>query len=140
MSVWPLRYRHGQETVEAFRWTGDTGQCEEPQWIVDALQEGRARIENGGTSSVMLAIRTPQGWSTSVAGDWIVRWPSGHLEACSDKLFRKRCAAFTVLLPSVKRSRYRRRDLPSLSRPIVGKITRRRLSASTRREAEDSEH
>jgi hypothetical protein len=137
MSVWPLRYSHGQETVEAFRRTGDATQRDEPQCIVDALQEGGARIVNGGTRGVKLAIQTPEGWSTSVAGDWIVRWPSGHLEVCSDKLFRKRCAAFTAALPRTKRSRFRGRDLPSLSRPIEGTITRRHLSDT---EAEKREH
>ena len=62
MSIWPLRFRHGNETVDAFRWPGDDTQCEEPQWAVDALSLGTMRIERGGRRGVQLLVMTTLGW------------------------------------------------------------------------------
>jgi hypothetical protein len=98
MSVWPLRYRHGNETVDAFRWSADDTQREEPSWIVDALALDRARLEHGGTRNVRLAVLTRGGWSTARPGDWLVRGPLGELEVCSDAVFRKRCAFIPKLI------------------------------------------
>jgi hypothetical protein len=114
MSVWPLRYRHGQTTVEAFRWTGDDSQREEPKWVVEALQARTMRIKDPG-KRVRLEVLTPSGWATASSGDWIVRWPSNTFEVCSDKLFAKRCAAASRR--PLARNAGRRRDRPDLSRP-----------------------
>jgi hypothetical protein len=97
MSVWALRYRHGAETVEAFRWTGDDTRREGPQWAADALERGMMQIVSGG-QPVRLLVWTRSGWSTAKPGDWIVRWPSQRMEVCSEAVFSKRCATIPPLL------------------------------------------
>jgi hypothetical protein len=111
MSVWPLRYRHGNETVEAFRWTGEFTQCEEPQWSVDALDLGTMRIDSGGRPGVRLMVMTPSGWTVARPGDWIVRRPSLQMEVCSNDIFFKRCAA----IPRLIRKSYQPRRDPHLT-------------------------
>jgi hypothetical protein len=109
MSVWPLRYRHGHETVEAFRWAGDDIQREGPQWAADALDIDMMRLEEGGPLGVRLLVRTPAGWATAAPGGWIVRGPSLDMEVCSDVEFRRRCAA----IPRLTKKADARRDLSS---------------------------
>lgn len=41
-----MRFRHGHDTIEAFRWTGDDSQREEPSWVVEALQKGAMWIDS----------------------------------------------------------------------------------------------
>jgi hypothetical protein len=96
MSLWSLRYRHGNATVEAFRWAGDDIQCEEPQWVADALALGRMRIEGSGPGTQLL-VSTPAGWAVAKSGDWIVR-RTLQMEVCSDVEFRKRCAPISRLI------------------------------------------
>lgn len=99
MSVWPCKYRHNDETVEAFRWTGAEDQREEPLWAVDALHTGRIRIVSGGTVARRLEVKTRGGMSSAMPGDWIVRRASGELEVATDILFRKRCAVTNRVVP-----------------------------------------
>jgi hypothetical protein len=108
-----MRFRHRNETVDAFRWTGDDTQREKSAWAVAALQAGTIRIANPGPHR--LKIKTPAGWTTAKPGDWIVKWPSGDFEVCPDPIFRKRCAALPRQVLDL--SGERRRDRPGLSRP-----------------------
>ena len=41
---------------DIFYWTGDGDSTREPRWMVEALADGRVRIEAGGTVDVHLII------------------------------------------------------------------------------------
>ena len=42
--------------VDIFCWTGDTNSSDEPEWMTEALADGRAYVEAGGTKGVVLVI------------------------------------------------------------------------------------
>jgi hypothetical protein len=55
--------------------------------MVEALELQRAQIDQGGTRGIELSVLTTSGWTRTFPGDWIVRWPAGDFEVCSDVFF-----------------------------------------------------
>ena len=84
-----MKYRKRPTEVEAFRWTGDETQTEDPEWIVEALREGRARLEGAGTAEVRMWLRTsnPLWERTARPGDYIVQTYPGELWPLHSDLF-----------------------------------------------------
>ena len=75
------------DIVQAFRWTGDGGQVEEPLWAIEAMRDGRLALDAGGTEVVGLLVSTPSGIVRAARGTWIVMAEAGSLSAWSDDLF-----------------------------------------------------
>jgi|HubBroStandDraft_5_1064220.scaffolds.fasta_scaffold4190316_1 hypothetical protein len=46
------------DLMDSFFWDGDEESAVEPEWMIVALADGRASIENGGTPEVSLVIGT----------------------------------------------------------------------------------
>jgi hypothetical protein len=79
---------------EAFKWTADSHQTEEPIWIVEALskkwgEECSARILDEGTSSVHMEIFTLEGIHTARRGDYIIRGIKGEIYPCKPDIFEQ---------------------------------------------------
>jgi hypothetical protein len=81
------KWRKRPVVVDAFRWTGDVDQEEDPEWMVDALREGRARFENSGSEDVRIVIRTLEGDMTAQPGDYIIRGVKAELYPCRADIF-----------------------------------------------------
>lgn len=82
-----MRYRKKPVVIEAFQWTGDASQAEDPEWIVQAIVNNLVFFENEGTPSVTLKIRTLEGTMTANKGDWIIRGVKGELYPCKPDIF-----------------------------------------------------
>ena len=72
------------DMVDAFRWTGGSDQEEDPTWIREALEDGRAAII--GMPPVM-EIKSADGIAIARQGDWVIRQAGGELSACADEAF-----------------------------------------------------
>jgi hypothetical protein len=87
------RFVRMQEEVDAFRWTGEADQTEEPDWIGHDLLAGNVTFENLGTPDVALCIYTPKGTLRAERGDWIVCSPTHGVFPLSPEVFEQSYSA-----------------------------------------------
>lgn len=80
------RWRKKPIVVEAFQWTADSEQEEDPVWIVEALRSGKARIHSVGPTCYM-TIQTLEGEMVAQRCDWIIRGVSGEIYPCKPDIF-----------------------------------------------------
>ena len=73
--------------VEAFKWTGDLFQEHDPEWIVEAIQEGKVYFNNAGTEQCCLMIETLEGTHRAERGDYIIKGIKGELYPCKPDIF-----------------------------------------------------
>ena len=81
------KYRKKPVVVEAFRWTGDQEQTEEPSWILDAIKKGVATVAYPGTTVCCLEIETLEGTHTATRGDYIIQGVKGEIYPCKPDIF-----------------------------------------------------
>lgn len=81
------KYRKKPVIIEAFCWTGDNDQIEDPEWILDALKAGTAWFNNVGTDQVELEIATLEGNHIARRGDYIIKGVKGELYPCKPDIF-----------------------------------------------------
>ena len=78
------RYRKRPVTIEAFQWTGDHDQIDDPVWIVKAMREGTVWYD---VESKTLRIETLEGEMVASSGDWIIQGVKGELYPCKPDIF-----------------------------------------------------
>jgi hypothetical protein len=94
------KYRKKPVVIEAFLWTGDEHQQEDPVWIVTAIKDGQVRFEKSGTPEVTLLIDTLEGTHRAQRGDWIIKGVKGELYPCKPDIF---AATYEPELPNAER-------------------------------------
>jgi hypothetical protein len=77
-----MRYRKKPIVIEAFKWTGDAEQVEDPVWICDAIRDGRAAVVYPE-----LRIKTLEGTMIASPGDWIIKGVVGEIYPCRNDIF-----------------------------------------------------
>lgn len=77
-----FQWRKKPVVIEAFLWTGDKDQGGEPEWIVDAIKDGKVLISSEG-----MHIETLEGIHLANFGDWIIRGIKGELYPCKPDIF-----------------------------------------------------
>lgn len=75
------------EVVDAFKWTGDEQQIDDPMWMVDALKSGRAKIHNPGMLNMTMEIKNNTYFIIVSPGAWIVRMEKDLVVQMNDKEF-----------------------------------------------------
>lgn len=81
-------YRKKPVLIEAFKWTGGPDQTEDPEWIVQAIKEGKVFIErNVYHESCYLYIKTLEGEMKASPGDYIIKGIQGELYPCKPDIF-----------------------------------------------------
>ena len=87
-----MKFVDKNHIVDAFRWTGDINQTEDPCWIVEALKEKRVWFKGKGTPQVTLCLRDGDAHSmnhrTANRGDWIIRLAHGYLMVFEEAAFK----------------------------------------------------
>lgn len=82
------KYRKKTVEIEAFKWTGDINQTEEPIWIVEAIQKGdvwcREDSKNGYT---VMTIANNNSVMTANRGDYIIKGVKGEIYPCKPEIF-----------------------------------------------------
>lgn len=83
------KFRKKPVIIEAFKWTGDRTQTEDPIWIIDAIKNDLAFFENEGTENIKLCIRTLEGTMTASRGDYVIQGVNGEIYPCKPDIFDK---------------------------------------------------
>ena len=83
------KFRKKPVVIEAFLWTGDNDQKEDPEWIVEAIRLGDVWFIDTCTPRVKVAIRTLAGVMIAFCGDWIIRGVNGEIYPCKPNIFEK---------------------------------------------------
>lgn len=81
-------FRKRPVVVEAFRWTADHEQADDPVWIVNAIRGGSVTFPSSPAHGATMRIQTLEGPVVARRGDWIVRGVEGELYPCKDSVFR----------------------------------------------------
>lgn len=75
-------FRKKPVVIEAFLWSGDERQVEDPVWIVEAMERGEVTIDYPH-----LFIKTLEGTMTAAVGDWIIKGVKGEIYPCKPDIF-----------------------------------------------------
>lgn len=94
-----MQYRKKPIVVDAFQWTGDEMQKEDPIWAVDAIKNGDIwfcvdPFGNGGVTH--MAIRTLEGVMEARFDDYIIKGIKGEIYPCKPDIFE---ATYEAVLP-----------------------------------------
>ena len=81
-----MKYRK-KPVVNAFKWTGGMFQNEDPEWITEAIQEGKVYFSNIGEEDVVMKIETLEGTHSANRGDYIIQGVKGELYPCKPDIF-----------------------------------------------------
>lgn len=81
------KYRKKPVIVEAFKWTGDCKQEEDPIWITNAIENKIVWFNNAGTEDVEMEIKTLEGNHIANRGDYIIRGVKGEIYPCKAGIF-----------------------------------------------------
>lgn len=81
------KYRKKPIGIDAFKWTGDIKQTEDPKWIINAIKEGKVWFNNIGTSAVTMEIKTLEGNHIAKRGDYIIQGMKGEICPCRPDIF-----------------------------------------------------
>lgn len=82
-----MKYRKKPIVIEAFKWTGDRDQTEDPIWIIDAIRRDDVWFANSGTEACTMCIRTLEGVMTAQRGDYIIQGVKGEIYPCKPDIF-----------------------------------------------------
>lgn len=82
-----MKYREKSVVIDAFKWTGDMEQVEDPKWIIDAIEEGKVWFNNIGTPNVTMGIKTLEGNHIANRGDYIIKGVKGEIYPCKEDIF-----------------------------------------------------
>jgi hypothetical protein len=83
-------YTSKPTTIEAFRWTGDKDQEEDPEWIVEGIKNGTVTFKEIGGQ---VRMRIGRKYATDVfcrwaqPGDWIIRSDDGMHGTMTNECF-----------------------------------------------------
>ena len=88
------KYRKKPVVIEAFKWTGDETQMEDPEWIVEAIKNKIVRIEFEpdlikGEALPFLLIKTLEGEMRANIGDYIIKGVADEMYPCKPDIFEK---------------------------------------------------
>ena len=83
-----MKYTKKQVTIEAFKWTADMYQTEDPIWIVEAIKNNQVIIVRESiTDQVSMHIKTLEGTMKASIGDYIIQGVKGEIYPCKPDIF-----------------------------------------------------
>lgn len=82
-----MKYRKKPVVINAFKWTGDMFQNEDPEWMIEAIQECKVYFSNIGKEDVVMKIETLEGVMSANRGDYIIQGVKGELYPCKPDIF-----------------------------------------------------
>jgi hypothetical protein len=79
-----MKFRKKPVVIEAFKWTGNINQEEDPIWIVQEIKNRIVAVEYP-----YLVIKTLEGNMNANIGDWIIKGVEGEIYPCKPDIFKK---------------------------------------------------
>lgn len=105
------KYRKKPVVIDAFQWTGDRNQTEDPEWVVDAICNGHIKIRLGKeVHEIHMDIYTLEGVMKANIGDYIIRGIQGEIYPCKPDIFE---ATYDNAFPKVNSSNIGRIVIPT---------------------------
>lgn len=86
------KFRKKPAVIDAFLWTGGPDQTEDPEWIVEAIKDGKVHFAVIGGPAMF--IETLEGQMKASSGDWIIRGVKGEIYPCKPDIFELTYEAF----------------------------------------------
>ena len=84
------KYRKKPVIIEAFKWTGDVEQKEDPIWIVEAIKEKKVWFGlDEKNNTVKMFIDTLEGIMIANQGDYIIKGVRGEIYPCKPEIFKE---------------------------------------------------
>ncbi len=86
-----MRYVTKQHEIEAFKWTGDEHQTEDPEWIVQAIKSGLVSFTkptNDGAIYMRVGDENHKPMQWAERGDYII-WDNEQIRVCDAKEFHQ---------------------------------------------------
>lgn len=77
------------EQIEAFKWTGDITQKEDPEWFIDEVKNNHVCFLNKNSENVLMQIQTVDGVFILSRGDYIIKNTKGEIHSCTEDIFEK---------------------------------------------------
>lgn len=85
-----MKYRKKPVVIEAFKWTGDMNQVEDPEWIIEAIKKGTIWFVNyEANKTCEMIIKTLEGSMKANQGDYIIKGINGEIYPCKPDIFEK---------------------------------------------------
>ena len=92
-----MKYKKKPIVVEAFCWTGDENQLEDPTGRTEMVRSGRGEVLTeergylgmGLNPRICLAIKTLEGIHYALPGDYIIRGIKGEVYPCKPDIFKQ---------------------------------------------------
>lgn len=85
------KYKKKPVVINAFKWTGDQYQEEDPIWIIDAIKKGTVWFENNkdedGLNVLTMVIKTLEGNHIANRGNYIIQGVKGEIYPCKPDIF-----------------------------------------------------
>lgn len=80
------KYRKLPVEIEAFKWTGDVDQTEDPEWCIELIKQDKITFSqiNGNPK---MHIETLEGVMTADQGDYIIKGIKGEVYPCKPDIF-----------------------------------------------------
>ena len=92
-----MKYKKKPIVVEAFCWTGDENQTEDPTWLAEMIKAGTCEVLMEEicylgmplNPRICLAIKTLEGIHYALPGDYIIRGIKGEVYPCKPDVFKQ---------------------------------------------------
>jgi len=84
-----MKYRKKPIVIEAFQWTANIEQKEDPEWIVDEISRGKVWFDRPFTAPITMKIQTLEGVMTAQIGDYIIKGVKGEIYPCKPGNIKK---------------------------------------------------
>ncbi len=84
-----MKYRKKPVVIEAFKWTGDINQLEDPEWIIEEIKKGNVWFCRTAIEPTIMKIETLEGVMTAQIGDYIIQGVNGEIYPCKPDIFEK---------------------------------------------------
>lgn len=94
-----MKYRKLPVEVDAFKWTGGPDQTDDPEWIIQAIREGKVRFNPATKGTEMkygkpveatgpqMVIETLEGTVIANVGDYVILGTKGEIYPCKPDIF-----------------------------------------------------
>lgn len=83
------KYRKKPVVIDAFLWTAGSDQKEDPEWVIDAINEGEIELVSSRNEYVQMRIVTLEGIMIANRGDYIIQGVNGEIYPCKAEIFEK---------------------------------------------------
>lgn len=81
------KYRKKPVVIDAFQWTGDINQKDDPEWIIEALKTNVATILPKSPLGLIMMIDTLEGVMTAYPNDYVIKGIAGEIYPCKPDIF-----------------------------------------------------